>query len=488
MKRLGSSVVAAAALALALGAAAGVQPPPRPAEIRALIRVDAPVVVLRHVRVIDGTGSPAKDDQTIVISEGKIRAVGPASTAAPEGATELDLSGRSVLPGLVGMHDHLFYPAPSSPATPADGSLALYHAMGFSFPRLYLACGVTTIRTTGSIEPQTDIELAKAVEAGRVAGPKMRVTGPYLEGAGSFTPNMRELADAQDARATVDYWADRGATSFKAYMHITRAELAAAVDAAHRRKLKVTGHLCSIGFREAAGLGIDNLEHGLVTDTEFVPGKKPDLCPPGKATQDSLLALDLASEPAQAMIRDLVARRVAVTSTLAVFETFAAKRPPLSARVLDSLSVESRADYERGRAAVEGRAGGSWNPLLEKEMAFERAFARAGGLVMTGADPTGYGGVLAGFGDLRGIELLVEAGFTPLEAIHIATENGATYLGESSKIGTIAAGKQADLVVVRGDPSATIADIANTELVFVDGLGWDSAKLIESVKGTVGRR
>ena len=488
MRRLVPLLVLAAALAIGFGAAA-LEPVSRPPAIRALIRTDAPVIALRHARVIDGTGAPPKEDQTLVIADGKIRAVGPsAATPGPEGAAEIDLTGQTVLPGLVGMHDHLFYPAPSSPATPGDDSLALYHEMGFSFPRLYLACGVTTMRTTGSIEPQTDLELAKAIVAGRVAGPKIRVTAPYLEGAGSFTPVMRELTGADDARATVEHWADRGATSFKAYMHITRAELSAAVDAAHRRGLKVTGHLCSVGFREAAAIGIDNLEHGLVVDTEFVPGKQPDVCPTGKATQDSLLALDLASAPAQEMIRDLVARHVAVTSTLAVFETFASKRPPLPARVLDSLSTESRGDYERGRASVDARTASPWNTLLEKEMAFERAFVKAGGLLMTGADPTGFGGVLAGFADLRGIELLVEAGFTPLEAIHVATENGATYIGESAKIGTIAAGKQADLVVVRGDPSKTIADIEKIEVVFQDGVGWDSTKLIDSVKGTVGRR
>ena len=383
MRRLVPLLVLAAALAIGFAAAA-VEPPSRPPAIRALIRTEAPVIALRHARVIDGTGGPAREDQTVVIADGKIRAVGPsASTPSPEGATEIDLAGQTVLPGLVGMHDHLFYPAPSSPATPGDDSLALYHAMGFSFPRLYLGCGVTTIRTTGSIEPQTDLELAKAIAAGRVAGPKIRVTAPYLEGAGSFTPVMRELSGADDTRATVEHWADRGATSFKAYMHITRAELSAAVEAAHRRGLKVTGHLCSVGFREAAAIGIDNLEHGLVVDTEFVPGKKPDVCPSGKATQDSLLALDLASAPAQEMIRDLVARHVAITSTLAVFETFAPKRPPLPARVLDSLSTESRGDYERGRASVDARTASPWNALLEKEMAFERAFAKAGGLLMT---------------------------------------------------------------------------------------------------------
>ena len=271
-------------------------------------------------------------------------------------------------------------------------------------------------------------------------------------------------------------------------MHITRAELAAAVAAAHARKLRVTGHLCSIGFREAAEIGIDNLEHGLVVDTEFVPGKKPDRCPTGKELQDSVLALDLRSPPAQDMIRDLVARHVAVTSTLSVFETFAANRPPPAPRVLDALAPESRADYLAGRAAADARPTGPAGPLLAKEMAFELAFARAGGLLLAGEDPTGYGGVLAGFGDQREVELLVEAGFSPLEAIHIATENGARFLGEADRIGTIAAGKRADLVVVRGDPSQTIADIEKVEIVFKAGIGYDPAKLIDSVKGAVGRR
>jgi imidazolonepropionase-like amidohydrolase len=107
---------------------------------------------------------------------------------------------------------------------------------------------------------------------------------------------------------------------------------------------------------------------------------------------------------------------------------------------------------------------------------------------MAGTDPTGNGGALAGFGSQREVELLVEAGFTPLEAVRIATLNAAEFLGESDQIGTIAAGKQADLLVVRGDPSANIADIEKVEVVFKDGVGYDSAKLIESVRGSVGWR
>jgi imidazolonepropionase-like amidohydrolase len=94
--------------------------------------------------------------------------------------------------------------------------------------------------------------------------------------------------------------------------------------------------------------------------------------------------------------------------------------------------------------------------------------------------------VLAGFGDQRQTELLVEAGFTPLEAIHIATQNGAEFLGESDRIGTLKVGKQADIVLVRGDPSRNIADLENVELVFKDGLAYDVHKLVESVHGSVG--
>src|SRR3712207_3785073 len=218
----------------------------------------------------------------------------------------------TVLPGLVGMHNHLFFPMGGPPP--------MYSNMGVSFPRLYLALGVTTIRTTGSVAPYADLEIKRLIDAGRMIGPKMHVTAPYLEGSGAFTPVMHQLTGAYDARRTVSFWADAGATSFKAYMNIARAELRAAVEEAHRRGLKVTGHLCSVGYREAAEIGIDNLEHGLFADSEFVPEKKPDQCPPGGAVSASLRQLDLNGPAARETIRTLVAKNVAITSTLPVFE------------------------------------------------------------------------------------------------------------------------------------------------------------------------
>jgi hypothetical protein len=172
-----------------------------------------------------------------------------------------------------------------------------------------------------------------------------------------------------------------------------------------------------------------------------------------------------------------------------VFEAFVPNRAPLDARVLDAMLPEARISYLRRRALIsDGAAKSDWSALFKKELEFEREFVKQGGTLLAGLDPTGYGGVIAGFGDQREVELLVEAGFAPVEAIHIATSNGAEFLGELDKIGTLAVGKQADLAVVDGDPSENIKDIEKVEIVFKDGVGFDSAKLIESVRGLVGLR
>src|SRR5579862_1753466 len=408
-------------------------------DVRKVVTVDAPVVALTHVRVIDGTGVSAREDQTVVLSKGKIESVGDAASAnVPKDAQVLDLHGHSVIPGLVGMHDHMFYPMGSG----------IFGEMGFSFPRLYLASGVTTIRTTGSLEPYTDLEMKKAIDAGQMPGPKMHVTGPYLEGKGSWALQMHQLSGPDDAVRTVNFWLDQGVDNFKAYMFITRAELGAAIQAAHKRGAKVTGHLCSVGFREAADLGIDDLEHGFFVDTEFEPGKKPDQCPEKSEDPQLLASLDPGSGPLHDTIAYLVQHHVAITSTLPVFEMGSfAGRPTIQKRVLDALSPDARSALLANRVRssdsnrLRQRYGTDVSPLptaFKKEEEFEYAFSKAGGLLLAGLDPTGMGGVIAGFGDQREVELLVEAGFTPEVAIHIATFNGAQYLGESDRIGTIA--------------------------------------------------
>lgn len=482
-----------AALAVLLCGTALAQAPTFGPEVRKYITHDAPLLALTHVRVIDGTGAPAREDRTVIVRNGRIDAVLDAGAPLPGGARVLDLRGRTVIPGLVGMHNHLMYTA--SLHADEDGKLPppgfFVTEIAFSAPRMYLAAGVTTMRTTGSIEPYTDLNIRRLIDAGQIPGPHLDVTGPYLEGKASNFPQMTALDASAQARRTVAFWAGEGATSFKAYMNIPEAVLGAAIDEAHKHGAKLTGHLCSVDYRQAAALGIDDLEHGPVfTDSEFVPNRKKDVCPPSGEIAASWEKLEIASPQVQSLIKELVAKKVAITSTLPVFEAFVATRPMLSRKQQSLMAAESLRSHlgARAAAAASPERAAKLEAALKKEMAFEVAFVRAGGLLMAGPDPTGNGGVLPGFGDQRAIQLLVEAGFTPEEAIRIGTANGARYLGKLDRIGTIEAGKNADLVVVQGDPSKRIQDIENVEIVFKDGVGYDPAKLHASVRGMVGTR
>jgi imidazolonepropionase-like amidohydrolase len=458
-------------------------------DVQKYVRVHGEKVILEHVRVIDGTGKPAVDDRNVVIQGGRITAIQPgADVPAAAATTALDLRGYSVMPGIVGMHNHLFYVGrPNLDANWDSEPPVVVPQMSFSAPRLYLAGGVTTMRTTGSVETYSDLNLKREIDAGKLPGPHLDVTGPYLEGPGSYFVQMHELTGPDDARQTVNYWADRGVTSFKAYMNITRAELGAAIEEAHKRGIKVTGHLCSVTYKEAAELGIDDLEHGFFVNTQLDPDKKPDKCSES-AGDYTLEHMDTSGSEAEDLVNLLVKHHVAITSTLPVFEDGIPGRPPLREAVMEAMSPQAREAYlyRRVRPASKPLHGSDPAMLFKRDMQLEREFALAGGLLLAGPDPTGDGGVVPGFGDQREIELLVEAGFSPVEAIKIATMNGATYLGRQEQIGSIAVGKNADLVVIKGDPATHIEDVEKVEIVFKDGVGYDSQKLLDSVKGRYG--
>ena len=452
------------------------------------IRENSPVIALTHVQLMDGTGAAAQADQTIVIDHGKIAAVGSAaSTNVPPGAKVIDARGKTVIPGLVGMHEHLFYPAAN------DGD-PIFIEQPFSFPQLYLASGVTTARTTGSIEPYTDLQVKARVDSGRLPGPDLFLTTPYLEGGTSAFLQLHPLKDSAEARSFVEYWHSVGFTSVKAYMDVKPDELRAGIEEAHKLGMKVTGHLCSVGYIEAAEMGIDDLEHGPfgAPDGELNPKKKPGVCVDDFSGYFPLLVeiiknADPDGPELRKTIDTLVAHHVAVTSTLAVFES--ATLPPMNSGIMkrsqELMSPQAWSKVMTIRASMV-----DLDPLirtwLQKEMKFERNFVAAGGMLLAGCDPTGFGQTLAGVGDQRQVELLVEAGFTPAEAIHIASQNGATFLGAADRIGSVAAGKQADLVLLDGDLAKDITVIEKPEIVFKGGVGYDSNAIYESLHGQVG--
>ena len=447
--------------------------------VERFITVSESVVAIRNVVLVDGTGAPARSGMTVIVEGDRIVGVGPeAGVEIPEGAAVIDGTGRTLTPGWVMLHEHMFYPSGS----------ARYNTNEISFPPLYLGGGATTIRTGGSMDPYTDLRLRDQINQGVVAGPRMDVTGPYLEGAGGFVRALPEVRTPTEARAHVAFWADRGVTSFKAYNLIDGVTLGAAIQEAHARGIKVTGHLCSITYREAADLGIDNLEHGFRAATDWVEGKAPDVCPGGQARARSYETLDVESSAFLDVVDHLIRNGVAITATPTVFERGATGRPLPPRAALDAILPELR---ER---VVERSVRSRDNPDLQAQALFTRmlkalcVFVERGGTLVVGIDPTGGGDVVAGYGNQRAVQLLVEAGLSVEQAVMVATLNGARYLEAADVIGSVEVGKRADLILLEGDLRSDLEALRRPTLVFKDGVGFDAPALLGSVQGTVGLR
>jgi len=445
-------------------------------EVNEFIKVKPGTIALTGVKIIDGTGGPAKEHQVLLIQDDRIAATGNAKDIViPPNATVIDCGGKTIIPGLVMLHEHLYYTSPLE-------EFFNITEMPFTFPRLYLAAGVTTMRTGGSIEPQTDLNLKRLVTEGKLTGPDMDVTAPYIERKGFDIPSLNVIKDTAEAAASVAFWSAKGCTSFKMYMHATKEDLSVVVREAHKRGLKVTGHIGAITYREAAEAGIDDLEHGFMASTDFVTGKKENELPAG--SRKSLADLDVNSPQIKDLMRLLINKKVAITSTLPVFEPYT-NREIIHGGGLDALLPEIKEKQIKEWNNMQHKDSASLK-LFKKELVWEKQFYDGGGLLVAGTDPTGAGRTIAGYSDYRQIELLAEAGFTATQAIKICTLNGAVYLERTKDIGTIEKGKKADIVLIDGDIEKDINNIRNTEIVFKNGVGFDSKKMFESVKGKVG--
>ena len=281
-----------------------------PTAVQPFVSVNAGVVALTHVRLVDGTGAPGRADQTVIVRGPVIEAVGASATmAVPAGALVLDLSGHTVMPGQVGLHEHTYFASIDA----ASGRPTRLAQMNVSAPLLYLAYGVTTAMTAGSALPYHELNLKRAVDAGITPGPRFLIAGPYLNGASTtawasrnaVSAMFQTVLTAEEVQRIVAYWGSEGATWVKFMGAITRDMLRSGIEAAHARGMRVTGHLCSVTFTEAAASGIDLLQHGFITNSEYVPGKQPDVCPPGN--QRVQADVDVSSPAVQESIRSIVA-------------------------------------------------------------------------------------------------------------------------------------------------------------------------------------
>jgi hypothetical protein len=439
--------------------------------VRPFVAVDAPVVALTGVRLADGTGSPAREEQVVIVRGARIEAVGAAGdVAVPADARVIDLAGHTLIPGLVSLHEHTWFGGLQRSAPLSVGAY------------LYLAFGVTTGMTAGSQMPYQELNLKRSIDGGVIPGPRLHIAGPYITGGEPRPAANRIISNAEEAERVVAYWAAEGATWFKVLNGPTDV-LRAVIDAAHARGLRVTGHLCSVTFSDAAAMGIDALQHGFITNSEYVPGKQPDVCPPENMRIQA--DVDVESDAVRESIRRIVEHGAAVVSTLGVYETFSPARARLDPRAMAMLEPGTHREVEHNHASLRETPFVVPERLLSRMMRWERMFVDAGGLLGAGSDPWGTG-FLPGFGNLRNYELLIEAGFPAEEAVRILTLNGARILGEADRFGSIEPGKIADLVVIRGDPLAEPSKIYDVTLVFKHGVGYDSQKLQEFARGRVG--
>ncbi len=452
------SIIVLFLIGLGIPMGARAQEPPMP-EKPSYVRLKAPVIALDNVRVIDGTGRAPIEAQTVLIVSGKIESVSAThETVVPENAVRLDLRGRSVLPGLVMLHEHMMY----------FSGRAIWHPQPVSYPPLYLAAGVTTVRTAGTDYPMIDLNLKERIDNGDVPGPRMHVTGPFFNGEGDGFLGEVIVQDEEEGRKEVRYWAHRGITSFKVYSSISRAALKGVIEEAHGLGLTVAGHLGTVGCREAANLGIDSIEHSFAECLGEL----------GVREFDEGFAIDPESPEVRKLIHDLV------DSGVSLIATPSAVNLRISDKELAQMHPETRRQYLDN---VSGDLPSWWpNPAYERELRkLELAFLEAGGRLLLGTDASDFG-LIAGFSNHRVLELMVEAGFAPLVVIRMATLEGARFLGVADHLGSISEGLVADLVVVNGNPAERIQDIQKVELVFKAGVAYNPDLLRESVKGLVG--
>lgn len=446
-------------------------------QVKRFITVNENIVAITNVTIIDGTGAAPKKNQTVILNKDQIQEVGTFSkTKVPEGAKVIDGTGKTVIPGLIMLHEHLFY------SKPFENWFSVGQ-MTFTFPRLYLAGGVTTMRTGGSIQPQTDLNVKKWIAEGKMTGPKMDVTGPFIEREGPRVPELGFIGNTEEVSKIVNYWADKGVTSFKVYNNITKEDLKICVAEAHKRGLKVTGHLCSLTYKEASEIGIDNLEHGFMASSDFAIDKVENICAPF-AARTGLVNEAIDGKKINDLIELLIKNKTTITATPVVFEPYTGHEV-VPGGGLDALASPFKEQVQKRYDRSQQKDAQSI-ALFNKNLQWLKRFHEKGGLLVAGTDPTGAGRTVAGYANQRTIEIFVEAGFSVSEAIKISTYNGAVFLKKEKQIGTLEKGKKADIILINGNLEQDIKNIRKMEIIFKDGIGFDSQKLFESVKGQVG--
>ena len=432
--------------------------------LRHYVKYDDNIIAFKNASVVDGTGKSIESNQTIIIENGLIKAIGNNfKLNIPEKAKVNDLKGKTIIPGIVGMHNHLH--------------ILRFPYVGDIAAKLYLAAGVTTIQTCGAASPEKELLLSQNIAIGNQIGPEIISSAPFITGEGG-NPNMIIPKNEQHLRDTIQYWMNQGVKWFKVYRNTKPNDLKTILDEVHKNGGKVRGHLCSITFEEATKMGIDGIEHGLNSSSDFRTNKEWGKCNGGREYIDNLI---INSPEVKKLQKLMIEKGVFLTSTLSIYEASIPNRAYADERSIKTMSPYLKEQYEERRKNFENQLEDSTrNKRLKRIMEFEYQYFKMRGLLCSGVDAGRH--ILPGFGDQRNYKLLMEAGFTSEEAIQIMTNNGAKAL-ERSDIGSIQAGKRADFVILNGNLDREPSIIEKVETVFKNGIGYNPQLILNETLG-----
>lgn len=424
-------------------------------------------ILIKNINLIDGTGGAIQNNISILIQNGIFKKIDAYSNFQNlQNIQIIDGKDKTIIPGLVGVHNHLHIPG--------------IPFLGETATKLYLAAGVTTIQTCGAASPYKELALAEKIETGEAIGPTIIPSGPYITGEGG-NQNMIIPKNENQLRDTIKFWANKGVKWFKVYRNIEPEFLEIVIDEAHINNTKVTGHLCSITFKEASEMGIDAIEHGLNSVSDFRTNKKVGECSGSREYIDSL---DLESIEVDKLMNKLIENKTVLTSTLSIYEASIPSRSFLDDKSAQIMSETFRENFKDLNTPLETNENSKTREKrLKRIMDFEYKFFKKGGILSAGVDAGRH--VLPGFGDQRNFLLLREAGFTTPEAIKIMTKNGATKLGKTD-IGTIKIGKRADFLILDGDLINEKNTITKVEAIYKNGISYSPEQLLQDLKGKFG--
>lgn len=428
-------------------------------------------LLIRGGWLFDATGDDVRRNDGILIRAGKLYDMHAPGTT--DGARVIELADDEyILPGLFDLHAHY------AVDLLGGGRVDEYEV----YPVIFLANGVTSTFPAGEVDPVGMEGARRRIAEGRQVGARIHGSGPYF---GTARPGWKPDAMTPDSiRREVDYWAARGVSGFKA-KGIRPEQLRALIGQAHLHGLTVTGHLDS-GFRntvnprDAIAMGIDRVEH-------FLGG---DALTADRPAYSSLEALDASRPEVHDIIALYLRHHVVFDATLTAYGYFGLREPAVYTQWMDEMAFLTPWARKAVEATLPRRVNDQFERIYQVKKKTVKAFYDAGGepLMTLGTDHPSWGEFLSGFAAHRELQALVLSGIPPAAALRIGTINGARALGLGDRLGTLEAGKFADLFVIRGNPLDDIRNTRNVRVVVKAGVVYDPVALLASVKGRMGPR